>query len=399
MASMTPDQLAVAMEAAAKASIDSHHNLNLGTFFVASATDTLLCGIMMVQLINYWTWSKEDRWFNKSIVIVTAISSFVATIFIIVLMFRLFVYNFGTYYPFAALNLLTYMSIIDIIPSVATQIFFAERAYKLNNRSMTLLIAISICLLASICGAVGFPPARGARNMATGEGQQKAVAFMYLWLCGSLGADLLITGSIMWSLLRSKTGWKETDDTITRLIAIMVETQLPPTLVVIFFFIVTFGVKDTYLDIFALWVQSKFYTCGLLASLNSRYSLRRTMRSETSSRGRTSRTAPVIHVLTETYVQRDAPSSLTSPTQSRATTLRPTFSHKVHRGIAKDPLDIDDDSIELEEKTPQTPTSHSGQESSSSSAHIDLIDEYSQKLDYIENESRTALTGDLTQGK
>ncbi|WWC64661.1 uncharacterized protein I303_107272 [Kwoniella dejecticola CBS 10117] len=394
-ASMTPEQLEAALEEAAKASIDLHHNLNLGTFFVASACDTLLCGVMIVQLINYWTWSKNDRIFNKAIVGLTSTSSLVATIFIIVLMFRLFVYEFGTYTPFATLNLLTYMSIIDIVPSVATQVFFTERAYKLCGRSWILLGAICSCLALSVCGAVGFPPARAAVILTTGEGAMRAKVFMYCWLCGSLGAHLLITTSIMWSLIKSKIGWKETDDTISRLIKVMIETQLPPTLVVIFFFIVTTGAKDTYLDIFPLWVQSKFYTCGLLASLNSRYSLRKTLKNESSSHGRTHKSGPIIHVLTETYVANDAPTqSVSSPTKFAS-----TYAHKQHRVIPKDPLDLDmdDDSIEMDDKTPQSGNGTSNQNSSTGSNNVfsDQDNEHNHTLDYMDNTSRTGLTDNV----
>nr|XP_019044225.1 hypothetical protein I302_07508 [Kwoniella bestiolae CBS 10118]OCF23155.1 hypothetical protein I302_07508 [Kwoniella bestiolae CBS 10118] len=365
MSSMTP---AEALEQAAKESVDYNHNLNLGTFIIAAGTDTLLCGVMIVQLINYWTFSKGDRMFNKSIVIITTLSGFLATIFIIVLMFRLFVYHFGSYAPFASLNLLVYMSIIDIIPSVATQIFFTERAYKLCNRSKILVGAISFCLLVSIVGAIGLPISREAVQAGEAAPDVKK-AFMYLWLCGSLAADLMISSSIMWSLFKSKTGWKETDDTITKLIRI------------IYFFIVTFGFPMTYLDIFALWVQSKFYTCGLLASLNSRYSLRRTMKNESSSHGRTNKTGPVVHVLTETYVQNGDP---TASTANNTQSYRPTYAHAhtPHRIVRKDPLDLDmdDDSIELEDKTPH------------GSNHTEGDLDESHKLDYVDNASKTGLT-------
>ncbi|KAK6909524.1 hypothetical protein I203_103544 [Kwoniella mangroviensis CBS 8507] len=375
---------AEALEIAAKESVDYNHNLNLGTFIIASGTDMLLCGMMIVQLINYWTWSKGDRMFNKSIVIITSLSSFLATIFIIVLMFKLFVYHFGTYAPFASLNLLVYMSIIDIIPSVATQVCFTERAYKLCNRSKLLVGAITICLLVSIVGAVGMPPIRAAVQSGKVDAEQKKV-FMYMWLCGSLSADLMITTSIMWSLMKSKTGWKDTDDTISRLIRVMVETQLPPTLLVIFFFIVTFGFPLLYLDIFALWVQSKFYTCGLLASLNSRYSLRRTTKNDSSNHGRTNKTGPVVHVLTETYVQNGVPAVSSTINHNSNQSHRPTYTHTPHRMVRKDPLDldIDDDSIELEDKTPQN-----------SNPHENEVHE-SHKLDYIDNASKTGLTDNI----
>lgn len=49
----------------------------------------------------------------------------------------------------------------------------------------------------------------------------------------TVGADLSITAIILSYLLKSKTGWKETDDLLTRLIRFTFASQLPPTLIAI----------------------------------------------------------------------------------------------------------------------------------------------------------------------
>lgn len=43
-------------------------------------------------------------------------------------------------------------------------------------------------------------------------------------------SDIIVTGSIYYGLSRSKTGWTNTDQVITRLMKIMVETQTPPSI-------------------------------------------------------------------------------------------------------------------------------------------------------------------------
>ncbi|KAK6909535.1 hypothetical protein I203_103555 [Kwoniella mangroviensis CBS 8507] len=64
---MTPEE--IAFEEATKASITLDQRLNLGTFILATATDTFLCGVMIIQSIEYWTYSKDDRKFNKASVV------------------------------------------------------------------------------------------------------------------------------------------------------------------------------------------------------------------------------------------------------------------------------------------------------------------------------------------
>ncbi|WWC64641.1 uncharacterized protein I303_107252 [Kwoniella dejecticola CBS 10117] len=394
MSSYNMSEEAIAFEQAAKESITAHQNINLGTFFLATATDMLLCGVMIIQLIEYWTFSRDDRKFNKTIVCVTTAGSFGATIFIMVLMFKLFVYEFGQYTPFAAMPDLTYMCIFDIIPSTFTQIFFTHRAFLLTGRSKVsyiLLGLIGSMILVSVAGAIGFPITQEIYHETQSESVLKSkIALTYCWLGGALGADVVITASIMWGLLKSRTGWKETDRAITRLLAIMVETQLPPTVLLIVFFVFVFGFPDTCLDVYPLWVQSKFYTCGLLASLNSRYSLRRAINNSSSS-GRTPSKPPIIHVLTETYVQQSEGASPLSPRNQPKprymTQGENTFSPR--RKPVRDPLDLDDDSIELED----IPTLDSvGNEQRSRDAEDQ---DSGHKMDYLDNGSRTGLTDDV----
>ncbi|WWC91637.1 uncharacterized protein L201_006583 [Kwoniella dendrophila CBS 6074] len=309
-----------AFEQAAKASIDLYHDLNLGTYMVATAVDTFLCGVMIVQFFDYWNYSRDDRRFNQIMVLITTTSSLAATIYITHMMFKLFVYDFGHYAPFGATMDVMWMCIFDIIPSTATQIFFAHRAYNLNGKSKTLLISMIITILASVIGSIATPlTQKQDSNNVWSSNETIGTAFTYLGLSGALAADIIITGSIMWGLSKSRTGWMETDKMITKLIRIGIETQLPPTLLLIAFFVVIFGFPDTYLNVFPLWVQSKIYTCGLLASLNSRYALR-SARSHGNMSSSTSKTPAktVVHVLTETYVHRDdeiySPSHTQNPT-------------------------------------------------------------------------------------
>ncbi|WVR00228.1 hypothetical protein IAU59_007370 [Kwoniella sp. CBS 9459] len=391
---MTPE--AIAFEEAAKAFVGKHHNLNLATFFVATATDALLCGVMFIQLADYLTYSQEDRKFNKIIVGITTTCSAAVTVFLTACMFELFVYNFGTYTTFMdTKSILAYTTLFDIVVSTATQIFFAHRAYKLTRHSKILVGLISVLILVSAVGAVGFVPLYIASNAASDAGMLRNKIFMYLWLAGGLGADVLITGIIMVSLIRSKTGWKSTDKTIMKLLRIIVETQLPPTIVILVFFI-TFGgyAHEVYLDVWPQWVQSKFYVCGLLASLNSRYSLRRAMKND-SSHGKAKTNQAVVHVLTETYVQRSEapgarPQEVKKPYFSDSTVI-PETTYSPRRVTRKDPLDMDDDSFELDDvkDAHQTHDLERTETDGDGDGGVGV-----HNMDYLDNPSKTGLTED-----
>nr|XP_019044199.1 hypothetical protein I302_07481 [Kwoniella bestiolae CBS 10118]OCF23129.1 hypothetical protein I302_07481 [Kwoniella bestiolae CBS 10118] len=251
---------------------------------------------------------------------------------------------------------------------------------------MILALTILSLILVSITGAIGFFITQEIFHSNHKTIIPSKSSFTYCWLIGALGAALLITCSIMWGLWKSKTGWKQTDRTITRLIRVMIETQIPPTLLLIVFFIFAYACPSTYLDVYPLWLQSKFYTCSLLASLNSRYSLRRAI-AHGSSSGRTTSKPPIVHVLTETYVQSDDHQGLPQKDQPKPRYLLQHDTFSTRKTPAQDPLDFDEISLELEH-VPDLKGTTPDTEGEMSSSH---------KLDYINNESRTGLTDERKQ--
>ncbi|WVQ84700.1 hypothetical protein IAT38_006856 [Cryptococcus sp. DSM 104549] len=394
--SSAEEAAAAAYEAGAKAFVNQFHDINLGTFVMAMATDSVMFGLMIVQTIDYWRWSGEDKRMNKIIVATATVSASAVSIFMVVCMFHLFVYGFGVYGNFTTTTLLPWMCLVDIIPSTATQFFFAHRAYRMSKNNKILGAAMGLLIMLSVAGGIGMIPAYQTLDSASQVSADKVRAMMYLWLSGGLGADVLITVVILASLLRSRTGWKATDRAIKKLLTILIETQIPPTIVILVFFITYGRYSETFLDVWPQWVQSKFYVCGLLASLNSRYSLRRALDNEI---GQGTQRPTVVHVLTETYVQRSEGTEVPPlPAGVKSKPSYPKFtSHSNNSGPKPYPsapsftprrlgrkeleVDIDDESLE-EHKASGTTVVGDGDDAGYEG----------HKMDYIDNPSRTGLT-------
>ncbi|OCF38172.1 hypothetical protein I316_00396 [Kwoniella heveanensis BCC8398] len=311
-------------EAGAKAFVDMHHDLNLGAMVLGMIVDCLLCGVMLAQLLHYYKYSKDDRLMVKAIVAVSAIFALAGTGFILFLMCHFFVDGFGTYTRFLEINYVRmwrktcaepslladspWMAFIGIIPSVAVQTFFGNRAYNLTGKSKILAGLLALLITVSLAGAIGTIPAFA--NLGAASESDNVEVFMYLWLLGGCVADVLITGCITRALLSSRSEFSETRQTVKKLIQLVIETQLPPTILLLCFLIAYRVSVDSYLSFFFEWIGPKAYVCGMLASLNSRHALRRTIGSEntTSRKGSsyqlTERPA-VVHVLTETFVHDD----------------------------------------------------------------------------------------------
>ncbi|WOO83495.1 uncharacterized protein LOC62_05G007016 [Vanrija pseudolonga] len=94
------------------------------------------------------------------------------------------------------------------------------------------------------------------------------LAPIVVWTCASMGADLIITFSILWGLYRTRTGWHHNDKVIYRLIRMTLEAQVPPLLLTsaytIIFIIYLAHQLSAYIN------NSKLNAIGLRDSLNSR---------------------------------------------------------------------------------------------------------------------------------
>lgn len=95
-----------------------------------------------------------------------------------------------------------------------------------------------------------------------------------------MGADLIITFSILWGLYRTRTGWHHNDKVIYRLIRMTLEAQAPPLLLTsVYTIIFSMLLSKAQLTPAVIYLthqlsayinNSKLNAIGLMYSLNSR---------------------------------------------------------------------------------------------------------------------------------
>ncbi|CEL62597.1 hypothetical protein RSOLAG1IB_04953 [Rhizoctonia solani AG-1 IB] len=153
---------------------------------------------------------------------------------------------------------------------IVVQVFFAVRAWKVSNRNWLVLGTIGAFALTAFGGAIGVKVVFMQVGSTLRAGDVKVPA--YIWLFGTVAADLIITGVILFYLITSRktTCQKATDDVITRLARVTFESQLPPTLIAIGLAIEYTIQYSSFIAIPFLCVQAKFYGISLLHTLNSR---------------------------------------------------------------------------------------------------------------------------------
>ncbi|KGB76008.2 hypothetical protein CNBG_1846 [Cryptococcus deuterogattii R265] len=215
--------------------------------------------------------------------------------------------NFGLFSPFLEIDKLAWFPMLDVICSSGVQSYFAYRAYLLNRRNIFIPIVILLLILTSFAATIAVKVIFGNADSLM-EAEKVRIPEL-IWLASIMAADVIITSLILHGLLRSKTGWANTDKAVVRLIRITFESQIPPTILAITFMIEFVQTPASLLGSTLQGIQSKLYTVGLMYSLNSRVSFKSANKSGFNNSGqvfamtgRRDNATNDIHVDVETYV-------------------------------------------------------------------------------------------------
>ncbi|ORY26227.1 hypothetical protein BCR39DRAFT_589745 [Naematelia encephala] len=248
-------------------------------------TDTFLAGILVMQVYQYFKYQPNDRKWTRAVVIFTSAMNVVITIYYWVYTRYYFVEHYGQWLPWLEVRWLARMPTFDAVTVSVVQVSFAyrgkyldqsstilhtakeETAFLLTRRNWYIFGLTLVLILAAAGGAIGVTVVFGSQPSLLGA--DKSGPTLITWLACTSAADVLIAGSILWGLLRSKTGWAHTDKLIGRLIRLTFEAQLLPTCLAIAY-VVEWIITPA--SLLGASLQCKAYTVGLLASLNARVS-------------------------------------------------------------------------------------------------------------------------------
>ncbi|KAK4687635.1 hypothetical protein P7C73_g2474, partial [Tremellales sp. Uapishka_1] len=287
--------------------VRSAEGICLSCVYSSLVIDTFLCGVLVMQVANYRAHQFKDGW-PTLLVIIWGVGLCVGvTGYIWYFIQYLFVKNFGNYAVFLATDYLAWFPMLDALTSGGIQAYFAHRAFKLCKRNYYLLALIGFFIAASFGASVAI-----AVIFSTLPSELYAARIavpVYVWLSTIMTADIVISAATLTGLLRSRTGWVRTDQTIYKLIRMTFESQLPATLLAIAFLAEFARQNDSLVGVTLAAVQSKFYGVALMYVLNSRADLGQPSGSAGSgqvfgvaSRSGRGRPQVQVNVETETYI-------------------------------------------------------------------------------------------------
>ncbi|ORY29570.1 hypothetical protein BCR39DRAFT_505532 [Naematelia encephala] len=271
LAGLTPEQQAVAIEQGAKALFESDLGIYLGPWLLGFTFDFALFGVMCHQLVHWLSLTSNERPFTRILLAWSVTASAASSFFALALIFHLFVYHFGTYSNFLTMQLVGWYTILIPLVILPAQLFYIERAYRINKNKIWIPIVGVALALGSVAGGIGGKIVVVRFSFAQLSGVRP---YFWVWFGFTFACDSFLTGMILFGLWRSRTGWSQTDWLLNRLLRISVEAQLPATLLALALMI-TYSVKpDSFVLVFWEMWHPKTYVCALIAVLNAKFSLR-----------------------------------------------------------------------------------------------------------------------------
>ncbi|KAF7422992.1 hypothetical protein PC9H_011156 [Pleurotus ostreatus] len=253
--------------------------LFFGPMLIGVFLNTILYGVLVVQTFNYFqTYKTTDKPLIRYLVIYLLVLETFNTGCVMEMMYDILVKPLGMFlFLFQPVNslILTVLcrhrlrappfsakvpSWDQVFISTPVQLFMARRICVLSE-SVIVPIIISVLSFVSLGGGTALSIlVTVIPDFSRFNEFYPAVS---TWLGASALADLLITGCLLFTLQRKRTGMRATDGIINKIMLLTIQTGLITTVFAIADLVLAFN----FIPDFAL---SKLYTNTLLASLNAR---------------------------------------------------------------------------------------------------------------------------------
>ncbi|KAF9447614.1 hypothetical protein P691DRAFT_802142 [Macrolepiota fuliginosa MF-IS2] len=238
-----------------------------GPMLIGLVFNILLYGTMLAQVYIYFTTYKKDRTWMKTLVILLLIIDTFNSVMDTIFVYDGLVTHFGDIQYIGLANwYLAADPVTTGVVGVIVQLFYAWRIYVLIQSWILVLLVVSVSLAGGI-GATYITFKVTVTPDYTQWGAWHGIDVIWLGCAGA--ADILITMSLVWYLRGHKTGFKNSDMVVDRIIRITMQTGLLTSMVAITNLAVFIG-DPTGTHLIVNTPLCKLYTNSLMSSLNAR---------------------------------------------------------------------------------------------------------------------------------
>ncbi|KAL0947724.1 hypothetical protein HGRIS_013809 [Hohenbuehelia grisea] len=242
-------------------------NLSLGPLLIGCYFNTILYGVTVVQTLLYYKLYKKDPSWIRYFILYLFVCETGNTICLMAATYEPLIQRFGTEYAVANYPMMiAAVPLLTVLISTPIQFFIAWRI-KIISRSSFISIPICVLSLGSFAGGVWTTISIiiGKTFSAT-DGNKPSGG---LWLTCSTLADIFITVSLMYNLHRRRTGIARTDDLLTRITRMTVQTGLITTVWTVLDLALLLTTSNAVFLMFDLCL-AELYLNALLSTLNAR---------------------------------------------------------------------------------------------------------------------------------
>ncbi|KAI0356768.1 hypothetical protein OH77DRAFT_1422973 [Trametes cingulata] len=197
----------------------------LGALFIGTLVSTLLYGLTLYQTYRYYQLYPRDIRLFRILVPVTVILETLHTVFAIEACYWYIIKNYAN--PAALLGYrfsLKLLIPLTGLTGVLCNAFYARRVYLFGSKHRIFVAIATLFLVAKI----GFTVAIGVE---AAKSDQITVLATYSWMISAtygftVGADGLLTATLIYILLASRTGFRRTDNVLESLALYTINTGL-----------------------------------------------------------------------------------------------------------------------------------------------------------------------------
>ncbi|KAK7055725.1 MFS domain-containing protein [Favolaschia claudopus] len=240
----------------------------LGPFYFGVILGTFLYGILVIQAITYYQWSKKDELWLRLFILYLFIVETCSTAISVAMIYEPLVGEYGTGKPTSLFpSLLPFQPFLEAAVFVPVQWFYSWRCSVIMPNW---IVPILICMT-SITSAVG--------AIWTGVIVHRVKEYIHkpdvntaalIWSVSAAGADVMITASLIWSLRNRRTTIKRTDEAIDTIIRNTVQTGALTVAFTLLDVILFVALDHSTLNFVFDFGLPKLYSNALLSTLNSR---------------------------------------------------------------------------------------------------------------------------------
>ncbi|KIM37992.1 hypothetical protein M413DRAFT_448037 [Hebeloma cylindrosporum] len=245
--------------------------LLFGPMLLGVFINMVLYGILIVQTYHYYLTFKKDAPWIRYLVLYLFIVESVNTGCDVAIMYQPLIENFGL--PDATKNFPTLFAaepITIVAISTPIQIFFAWRIKLLTKSNIIPLIVVALSIV-SLCGGAWTTALIVKIKLFARKPELHWPALV--WFLSACIADVLITVVLVTTLSKRKTGFVATDDAISKIIRMTVQTGMLTAFFAIGDVVFFMTLPHTALNFIWDLALTKLYSNCLLSTLNARASL------------------------------------------------------------------------------------------------------------------------------